>query len=81
MQHWRVDFGSRSRGGRRVSILPEHLLSDTPVSVIVTVLRTHVGVFDGYQPVLKIPGAGQAVDIGHVAVGIVAVNTGLRVVS
>ena len=50
------------------------------VGVVVGVMGAHGVVFDADQTVFEIPSALGSVDVGHVAVVVVAVNTRLRVV-
>ena len=54
-----------------VAFLREDALGDAAVGVIVSVFGAHRRVFDGDQAIFKVPGAMQAVEVGHVAVGVV----------
>src|SRR5207302_10634956 len=51
-------------------------LHGAAIGVIVGVNGAHGPVFHGDEAVLEVPGVGKAVDHGHVAVGVIGVNTG-----
>jgi hypothetical protein len=53
-------------------------LDNATARVVVAILRPHGIVFDGDQTVEEIPGAGEAIDFGHVAVGVVRKVSGFE---
>ena len=65
--------GRTGQGIAGVALLPDTRLSDAAVGVVVGVGGAHFGVFHGHEAVFEVPGAGQAVDVGHVAVGVVGI--------